>query len=55
MMFAAATTTNNATRDLLISQIHAYASNNLNNVPFTSIYNPTTGLGEPGTSAGIAR
>ncbi|EJC98580.1 DUF1793-domain-containing protein [Fomitiporia mediterranea MF3/22] len=54
MMFAAATAKSNATRDLLVTQIHAYASNNLNQVPFTSIYDPIKGLGGPGTSGGIA-
>ncbi|EJC98554.1 DUF1793-domain-containing protein [Fomitiporia mediterranea MF3/22] len=54
MMFTAATANSNATRDLLVSQIHAYASNNLNSVPFTSMYDPVSGLGGPGTSTGIA-
>ncbi|EJC98579.1 DUF1793-domain-containing protein [Fomitiporia mediterranea MF3/22] len=54
MMFAAATAKNDTTRDLLVKQIHAYASNNLNAAPFQSRYDPITGLSGPGTSATTA-
>ncbi|KAL5536342.1 hypothetical protein ACEPAF_163 [Sanghuangporus sanghuang] len=55
MMFAASTMTDNATRNQLVSQIHAYASNNLNKFPFASIYDPSTGLGATDPNSGIAR
>ncbi|KAL5492930.1 hypothetical protein ACEPAI_4378 [Sanghuangporus weigelae] len=54
MMFAASTMTDNATRNQLVSQIHTYASNNLNKLPFASIYDPSTGLGATDPNSGAA-
>ncbi|KAF7428113.1 hypothetical protein PC9H_007332 [Pleurotus ostreatus] len=55
MMFAASTTTNNATRDVLISQVYEYASSSLNNAPFSSLYNPSTGVGSSSQGTGSGR
>ncbi|KAF4567440.1 hypothetical protein EYR40_006444 [Pleurotus pulmonarius] len=55
MMFAASTTTNNATRDVLISQVYEYASSSLNNAPFSSLYNPSTGVGSSSRGTGSGR
>lgn len=44
-MFAAATVTDNSTRDTLISGIHSYASIGLiggGNFPFTVVYDPAS-------------
>lgn len=49
MMLSAATVTNDATRNYMISQIHNYASSNQNNTQFPAIFNPSTG--EPITQA----
>ena len=52
MMFSAATVTNSATRDYMISQIRSYASSSQNNTQFPTVFNPQTG--EPvSPSAGI--
>lgn len=46
-MFAAASVTNDAVRDQLISGIHSYASVSLTgmgNFPFTVLYDPSTSM-----------
>lgn len=57
MMSAASTVTNNDTRDVVISQVYEYASSSLNDAPFSSLYDPSTGVGssDAGTGSGRAR
>ena len=43
MMFIAATVSDNTVRDGLISNLHDYASSNLENQPFEVVYNPLSG------------
>ena len=42
-MFIAATVSDNTVRDGLISNLHDYASSNLENQPFEVVYNPLSG------------
>ncbi|KAL5494578.1 hypothetical protein ACEPAI_39 [Sanghuangporus weigelae] len=44
MMFAAGAESDPDTQQLLISKVYEYASNNLNDQPFSSHYDPDTGL-----------
>ncbi|KAJ8515462.1 hypothetical protein ONZ45_g7115 [Pleurotus djamor] len=55
MLFAASSATNPVTRDALISQVHAYASNNMNNAPFASLYDPSTGMSANDEGSGSGR
>ena len=48
MMYSAATTTDTSTRDFLVSQIWQYASSSQGNLPFSVVYDPTTGLSRNG-------
>lgn len=42
-MFSAATILDNATRNVMIGQVHSYASSSFNNTPFGGYYNPVQG------------
>ncbi|KAF4598088.1 hypothetical protein EYR38_006482 [Pleurotus pulmonarius] len=55
MMFAASTVTNNGTRDVMISQVYEYASSSLNNAPFSSLYDPSTGVSSSNKGTGSGR
>ncbi|KAJ8469414.1 hypothetical protein ONZ45_g16902 [Pleurotus djamor] len=55
MLFAASSATSPVTRDALISQVHAYASNNMNNAPFASLYDPSTGISANDEGSGSGR
>ncbi|KAJ8496439.1 hypothetical protein ONZ45_g12430 [Pleurotus djamor] len=55
MLFAASTATNPITRDALVAQVHAYASNNMNNAPFASMYDPSTGMSANDKGGGSGR
>ena len=46
MMFSAASERDNNTRDLLVGQVHNYASSNINSTAFGAYYNAETGFVE---------
>ena len=53
MMFAAGTSTDLSTRDLMVSQIQLYASSNQGQSPFPVIYNSESG-NPIATNAGVS-
>ena len=50
-MFAAASVTDPDTQKRLVSQLHAYISNNLNSQPLSPYYDPSSGAA-PGKKEG---
>lgn len=51
MLFTAATATLNATRNLLIQQVHNMAASNQSNSPFCVAYDPTNGTCHSGQNS----